>query len=134
MRFLPDSINANTQATFSVAVAVNNASDLVSAPMQIHFDPRVLRLNDIASGDFLAQGGVQPVFTKNIQNDSGTATVQLNRPAGSPGSAGSGVLLTLNFQAVGPGSTTVTLSGLSLRNSQNQVIGGGNPGLPVRIQ
>ena len=113
---------------------MNNAADAVSAPLQIQFDPKVLRLNDISSGDFLAQGGVSPVFAKNIQNDAGTASVQLSRPPGSPGVSGAGVLVTLNFQAVAKGNTTVTVTNGTLRNSQNQAIGGGNPGLPVRIQ
>ena len=134
IRFIPDRIDTNLPGTFSVAVAVNGAADAVSAPMQVQFDPKILRLNDISSGDFLAQGGVQPVFAKNIQNDAGAATVQLSRPPGSAGVSGSGVLITLNFQAVARGTTTVTLSSASLRNSQNQLIGSGNPGLPVRIQ
>jgi general secretion pathway protein D len=117
-----------------VAVAVNNAADLASAPIQIQFDPKVLRLNDIVTGDFLAQGGARVGFTKNIQNDSGTATVTLNRPAGAPGVTGSGVLMTLSFQAVGRGNTTVTLANVNLVNTQNQSLGDGNPGLPVRIQ
>jgi len=134
IRFIPDRIDTSVPGTFSVAVAVNGAADAVSAPMQIQFDPKLLRLNDIASGDFLAQGGVQPVFAKNIQNDSGAATVQLGRPPGSAGVSGAGVLITLNFQTLARGNTTVTLSNASLRNSQNEVIGSGNPGLPVRIQ
>jgi len=134
VRFLPDRIDTNVQSNFMVAVAVNNAADLASAPIQIQFDPKVLRLNDIVTGDFLAQGGARVGFTKNIQNDSGTATVTLNRPTGAPGVSGSGVLMTLSFQAVGQGNTTVTLSNVNLRNSQNQSLGDGTPGLPVRIQ
>ena len=53
-------------------------------------------------GDFLASDGQQPVFTKNIMNDTGTATIQLNRQPGTPGVNGGGVLVTLNFQADRP--------------------------------
>ena len=134
VRFLPDRIDTNLPGTFTVAVAVNNATDAVSAPMQIQFDPRVLRLNDISSGDFLAQGGVQPVFAKNIQNDAGTATVQLSRPPGAAGDSGAGVLITLSFQTVARGNTTITVTNAGVRNSQNQIIGDGNPGLAVRVQ
>jgi general secretion pathway protein D len=134
VRFLPDRIDTNLPGTFTVAVAVNNATDAVSAPMQIQFDPRVLRLNDVSSGDFLAQGGVQPVFAKNIQNDAGTATVQLSRPPGAAGVSGAGVLITLSFQTVARGNTTITITNAGVRNSQNQIIGDGNPGLAVRVQ
>jgi general secretion pathway protein D len=134
VRFVPDRIDTTVPGTFSVGVAVSNAVDAVSAPMQIQFDPKLLRLNDITAGDFLAQGGVAPVFAKNIQNDSGIATVQLSRPPGSPGVSGTGVLVTLNFQTVARGNANVTVSNLSVRNSQNQLVGGGNPILPIRIQ
>ena len=134
VRFVPDRVDSSVPGTFTVGVAVSNAADANSAAMQIQFDPKLLRLNDITSGDFLAQGGVQPVFTKNIQNDSGTATVQFSRPPGSAGASGTGILVTLNFQTVARGNTNVTVSNLNLRNSQNQPIGGGNPTLPIRIQ
>jgi general secretion pathway protein D len=113
---------------------VNNAADAVATPVQIQFDPKLLRLNDISSGDFMAQGGQQPVFAKNIQNDSGTATIELSRPAGAPGASGTGVLMTLSFQAVARGNTSVTIPNLIMRNSQNQSANAGNASLPVRIQ
>ena len=134
VRFVPDRIDSTLPGTFNVALAVDGAADATAAPVQIQFDPKILRLNDVSAGDFLAQGGVQPVLAKNIQNDSGTATVQISRPPGAPGVSGTGVLMTLNFQVVGRGNTNVTLSNVTIRNSQNQVVGGGNPGLPVRIQ
>ena len=132
--FSPAQMETRVGSPITVSVLLDNGTDVASAPMQIQFDPKVLRLNDISSGDFLAQGGVQPVFAKNIQNDAGTATVQLSRAPGSPGVSGAGVLITLNFQVVAKGDTTVTVTNAGLRNSQNQTIGGGNPGLPVRIQ
>ena len=134
VRFLPAQVNATLSGTFSVAVALEGGADVTSAPMQIQFDPKILRLNDVSGGDFLAQAGVQPVFAKNIQNDSGTAAIQLSRPAGSPGASGAGVLLTLSFQAVGRGTTVVSLSNLNVRNSQGQPAAGGTPALPVQVQ
>jgi hypothetical protein len=89
--------------------------------MQIKFDPRFLRLNDVTAGDFLAQGA-QPEFSKNIQNDSGQATLQIARPAGSPGVSGMGVLVNLVFQAVTRGATSVQITNLSVTNSQGQVV------------
>ena len=58
----------------SVSLILEGGTDVASAPMQIQFDPRILRLNDVIRGDFLASDGQQPVFTKNIMNDTGTAT------------------------------------------------------------
>ena len=78
--------------------------------------------------------GQQPVFTKNIMNDAGAATIQLSRQPGTAGVNGGGVLVTLNFQTIGRGVTVVNLPGLSVVNSKGQPIAGGNPQLTVAVQ
>jgi general secretion pathway protein D len=132
--FQPPQVDATVSSTFSVAVTVAGASDAAGAPMQIQFDPKVLRLNDIILGDLMTQGGQQPVLTKNILNDAGAATVQLARPAGSAGASGDGVLVTLNFQAVGRGNTSVTIPNLAVFNVQGQPTLNGSPQLAVNIK
>ena len=132
--FQPPQVDATVSSTFSVAVAVAGANDAAGAPMQIQFDPKILRLNDIMLGDLMMQGGQEPVLTKNILNDAGAATVQLARPAGSPGASGNGVLVTLNFQAVGRGSTSITIPNLTVFNSQGQPGLSGSPQLTVNIK
>ena len=108
--------------------------DLASAPMQIQFDPKIVRLNNVTVGGFMAQGNVQPVFTQNVLNDNGSATIQLSRPPGSPGISGSGALVSLSFQAVGRGMTTVTIPNLAVANSQGQPIPVGNPQLSITVR
>lgn len=102
--------------------------------MQIQFDPKILRLNDIMLGDLMTQGGQEPVLTKNILNDAGAATVQLSRPSGSAGASGDGVLVNLSFQAVGRGSTVVTIPNLTVFNSQGKPTLSGSPQLTVNIK
>ena len=85
-------------------------------------------------GDFLASDGQQPVFTKNIISDSGSAIIQLNRTPGTPGVNGGGVLITLNFQAIARGMTVVNIPGLMVRNSQGQPVATGNPQVSIRVQ
>ena len=86
---------------------LEGGADVASAPLRIQFDPKILRLNDVTRGDLLAMDGQQPVFTKNIMNDAGTATIQLSRQPGTAGVNGGGVLVTLNFQTIGRGVTVV---------------------------
>jgi hypothetical protein len=102
--------------------------------MQIHYDPKILRLNDITTGDLMAQGNQQPVFTKNIQNDAGTATVQLTRPPGAPAASGAGTLVNLVFQAVGRGVTSVTIPNLTITGAQGQPVLGGSPQVTVNVK
>lgn len=114
------SLKAGTPLTLNLQV--DNAADLFGAPMRLKWDPKVLRLNDVSRGPLLASDGQQPIFTRNIRNDEGEAVVVLNRAAGAPGVSGSGTLLTLTFQAVGKGSTAVSVLDLALRNAQMQPV------------
>ena len=134
VRFLPPQMETNPQGLLTVALIIENATEVASAPMQISFDSKVLKLNDVGRGDFFSSDGQIPVFTKNIQNDAGAAAVNLNRPPGTPGVSGSGVLATLVFQAVAKGSTTVAVPNLTVRNAQGQVVFSGSPRMTVNVK
>jgi general secretion pathway protein D len=132
--FQPSQVDTTLSATVNVVVAVENAMDLGSAPMQIQFDPKILRLNNVTVGGFMVQGNVQPVFTQNVLNDNGSATIQLGRPPGSPGISGSGALVNLSFQAVGRGMSMVSIPNLAITNSQGQPLTVANPQLSVSVR
>jgi hypothetical protein len=103
--------------------------------MQILFDPKLVRLNDVTVGDFLSADGQPPVLTKNIMNDAGQANVQLNRLPGNPGVTGpAGTLVTLNFQAIGRGTAVVTIPNLSVRNSQGAPVATGSPQVSITVK
>jgi general secretion pathway protein D len=134
VQFSPPAAQTAVGSTVSVSVTMDGGTDVSSAPMQISWDPKVLKLNDVIRGDFLSSDGQQPVFTKNVMNDTGTASIVLGRQAGTPGVNGSGVLVTLNFQAVGKGSSPVFIPNLSVRNSQGQQVADGSPRMTVSVQ
>jgi general secretion pathway protein D len=134
VHFSPSQVDSSQSNSFIVALSLEGGADVAAAPLQIQFDPKILRLNDVARGDFFSSDGQQPVFTKSILNDSGLATIQLNRLPGTPGANGAGVLITLNFQTVGKGATTVTIPNLSVRSSQGQVLATGSPQLVVNVK
>ncbi|MBZ5723897.1 MAG: hypothetical protein LAP87_02765 [Acidobacteriia bacterium] len=134
MRFNQTQMDKNVSDNFTLDLLVQGATDLTAAPMQILYDPRILKLNDIVRGDFWASDGQEPVFTKNIQNDTGTAVIQLARKPGSPGVNGNGTLLTLSFQVMGHGTGAVAAPNLTLKNSQGQTIGSGTPQVIVNVK
>jgi general secretion pathway protein D len=111
-----------------VSLMLDNASDVAAAPIQVVFDPKILKLNDITPGDLMSK------LTKNIQNDAGAAAVQLSLPAGSPGANGSGTLLNLSFSAVGAGTTQITAPNVTLRNSEGAAAATGSPQLTVNVK
>ena len=134
VRFLPPQVEINAQGPTTVALIIENATDVSSAPLQVTFDSKVVKLNDAGRGDFFSSDGQIPVFTKNIQNDAGAAAVNLNRLPNTPGVSGSGMLTQLTFQAVAKGSTTVTVPNLTVRNAQGQVVFSGSPQLTINVK
>jgi general secretion pathway protein D len=134
VHFTPGQIDTSSSGVFTVALAVDHADDLASAQVQIQFDPKVLQLTSVAPGGLLAVDGQQPTLTKNVMNESGSATIEILRTPGTPGVKASGLLCTLHFQAVGKGNATITVPSLMLRNSQGQVIGQGNPQVTVAVK
>ena len=132
--FAPAQIEVNQGSTVTVTLVVDGGTDVGAAPMQITFDPKLLQLSDVVRGGFLGSDGQQPNFTKNVMNEQGVATVQLNRPPGSPGINGGGPLVTMTFQAIGKGATTVSVPNVTVRNSQGGVITTATPQLGVTIK
>jgi len=130
----PEAIVTQPGASFSVQLEIQNARGLFSAAFRVKFDPRLLRLNEIQAGGLLSGDGKQIVFTRNVLNDVGEAIVNLNRAPGAGGVSGSGALAVLSFQAIGPGLTSVSFPGLTLRDYQLQVIPVEAPQLSVTIK
>jgi general secretion pathway protein D len=116
-------------------VPLENASDVFSvSPIKIKFDPAQLRLNDIGPGDLLSRDGAQTTSVKDIRNDTGEATLTVSRLPGSPGVSGPGSIAILNFTAMGRGTSTVTITDLGLKNTQQLSIPASLSELAVTIQ
>jgi general secretion pathway protein D len=113
---------------------LTGGQDIFAAPLQVLFDPKILRLNDIVRGGLLASDGQQVVFTKNIMNDAGSATVNLNRFPGAKGVTGSGTLVTLTFQAIGKGTTNIIIPNLTVRDSQGGTVFTASPSMNVTVR
>jgi general secretion pathway protein D len=118
--FLPATAETQVNGTVVATLQLEAGVDVFSVPIQFRWDPKILRLNDITRGGLFAAGGQQPIFTRNIRNEDGEASVMLSRLPGTQGVSGNGALVVLRFQAVGSGETQVTAPEISLRNSQMQ--------------
>ncbi len=131
LRVNPTQISTSTSNVFTVTIGLEGATDVASVPIRVQFDPKMVKLNDAVRGDFLSSDGQPALFTKNILNDAGTATLDINRLPRATGVSGSGAVVTLQFQALGRGNSTITLPNLSVRNSQGQVIATATPQISV---
>jgi general secretion pathway protein D len=130
----PWSAQVQPGSAFTLQLDVDDARDLFAAPFHLKFDPQLVRLQEIKAGGFLSSDGQRIIFTRNILNDTGDATVNLNRLPGSPGVTGTGTLAVLTFQAVKPGRAMVTFSDLGVRDSRMQPVSQDVPHAEITVK
>ncbi|MGA2117334.1 MAG: cohesin domain-containing protein [Bryobacteraceae bacterium] len=132
--FAPAQADGTVGTPLTVSLHLDNAADPAGAPMFVQFDPKALKLTDAQPGDLLGSGP-QIAFSKTIHNESGQAAIELKRQQHAPlPSAASGTLVTLIFQPLAAGSTTVTMPSLAVRNSEGQVIASASPQLTINVK
>ncbi len=103
-------------STFQVAVMLGNGRDVYSVPLQMQFDPKVLELVNVDSGNFLSRDG-QAVALVHRDDGNGLVTISTSRPPNVAGVNGQGSLCTLTFKAVAAGDSNLALVKVGARNS-----------------
>jgi type II secretory pathway component HofQ len=104
---------------YTVPVSISGASRLTTLSLSITYNPSVVRVRTVQEGTFMRQGGVGPVFTPQVDNSGGRVDIAITRPGDQTGAVGTGLLGALLFEPVGPGATTITITGVGT------VVGGG---------
>ena len=117
----PGSANQAVGSTFQVAITAAGAHDLFAVPMQVQFDPKVLQLVNVDAGDLLGKDG-QSVALVHRDEGNGALTISATRPPGTRGVDGQGSICTLTFKAVGAGDSTLALTRIGTRDSQQNRI------------
>ena len=118
---VPAGANQAVGSTFQVSVVASNAHDLFATPLQMQFDPRVLALVNVDSGDLLSRDG-QAVALVHRDEGNGAVTVSATRPPGTKGVDGQGTICTLTFKALAAGDATLALTRIGLKDSQQNNI------------
>jgi hypothetical protein len=100
--------------TTTVDVHISNAVDLFSYDVELHFDPAIVSVEEIAEGGF-----PQPDFIviRSVDNVSGTIRVVATQSDPTPPANGSGVLLHITFRALQGGWSPVTFAPTELSPS-----------------
>lgn len=133
--FLPAVVNTRVNSAFTVNLYAANVTDMLSAAAHIQFDPKILRITNVVAGDLPQRNSAQLQPTRNILNEVGSADVSISRGPNSPGISGSGGLLSIVFQAVGRGNTSVLIPNVTLSSSTGQTIASNVPApLTVTVQ
>jgi len=107
----------NVGSTFQVSVTASNAHDLFSVPFQLQFDPKVLSLVDVDSGELLSRDG-QAAALVHRDEGGGIVTISETRPPHTVGMNGQGTLCTLTFKALAPGNSSLALVKIAAKDSK----------------
>ena len=107
--------------TFPLSITVGSAQDLYEVPMDVHYDPKLLTLVNVDTGDLLGKDG-QTVALVHRDDGNGDVTISASRPPGVAGVNGSGSICTLTFQAKAAGDTTVAVVKAAARNSGHHIL------------
>jgi general secretion pathway protein D len=118
---MPPVSNQAVGSTFQVSIVASNARDLFSVPMQVQFDPKLVSLVNVDSGDLLTRD-LHEISLLHRDEGNGAVTVSASRLPGATGVTGQGTVCTFTFKALAPGDATISLSRTGAKDSkQNNV-------------
>ena len=105
----PSSGIVNLGESFSQTIEVLNIGETFLVAFDLTYDPNVIEFVSGSEGPFLSRSGVDPTsFQIGLQDEvAGRLIVGLTRLGPIGNISGSGVLLTLTFNAVGIGSSSL---------------------------
>ena len=94
---------------YNVPISITNVSRLSTISLTLTFDPALLRVRSVQEGSFMRSGGANATFTQQVA--TGRVDITIARAGDATGASGTGLLGAILFDAVAPGTTTLTLSG-----------------------
>lgn len=114
---VPQVLRQSVGSTFQVAVSASNAHDLFTVPLQLKFDPKILSLVDVDSGELLNRDG-QAVAVVHREEGSGLVAISASRPPKTAGVNGQGTVFTITFKALAAGDSPLTLVKVGAQDSK----------------
>jgi general secretion pathway protein D len=97
---------------YMVPIYVSSVSRASTVTLTVTYNPAVLRMRTVQEGSFLRQGAANVVFTPNTDAATGRVDLAFVRTGDTVGASGSGLLAALQFDAVGSGTSQLTISGV----------------------
>jgi general secretion pathway protein D len=112
----PPMVNQAAGGTFAVNVILNGGQNVFSVPVQINYDPKVMRFVNVSNAGALSKDGAAVALVHRDDAAQGKLQISLMRPPGSSGITPSGPLFTLMFVAQAAGQGTVSVGKTVLRD------------------
>jgi general secretion pathway protein D len=98
---------------YTVPISVSNATRVTTLSLTLTFNAATVRVRTVQEGSFMRQGGAQVAFAQQVDPATGRIDITLSRTGDTVGATGSGILASLIFEAIAPGSATFTPSGVA---------------------
>ena len=96
---------------YTVPVSVTGASRMSTITMSITYNPALVRVRSVQEGTFMRQGGATPAFTTQTDEKGGRIDIAVTRPGDQTGASASGLIAAVLFEAIAPGTGTLTITG-----------------------
>jgi general secretion pathway protein D len=129
LSFAPSGITLKVGETRTIAVVVDNVSDLFSIPMLLQYNPAVMSIEDVQHavsegphGGFLSGGTQEIAIVSNVNKEKGQAIISATRQPNTPGVSGSGTLLGIVIKGLAPGNTTLSIVQQNAKDSKQRPI------------
>lgn len=130
----PAASTATLNSTVTMTINAENVVNLADVTAQLQYDPKILRVANIAAGDLPGRNSVPLEVSKSVLDDAGRADMRLSRGPNGGTISGSGSLFTVVFQAIGRGNTSVTLNSVGIRNATGPVAATTPPPAAIAVQ
>jgi general secretion pathway protein D len=97
------------QGPYNIPISVTGAQRLSTVTLTLTFDSRFLRVRTVQEGSFLRSGSANVTFSQQVNGNR--VDITISRGADATGVSGTGLLAAILFEAIAPGTATLTLSG-----------------------
>lgn len=98
---------------YTTAVSINNASRISTLVLTVTYNPAILRVRTVQDGTFMRQGGLTAAFAPKIDAASGRVDIAISRAGDQTGASGAGLLAALLFDALAPGTSAISVTGVA---------------------
>jgi hypothetical protein len=94
-------------------VSINNASRVSVLTLSINYNPAVLKVRTVQEGTFMRQGGVAAAFAPRVDAAAGRVDIAVSRTGDQTGASGGGLIGAIIFDALAPGTSQISVSGVA---------------------
>jgi general secretion pathway protein D len=107
---------------FRINVGLQAREEIQNMSLTISYDAQVIHLKQIDRGNVIQRLGEKPAFLENIDNAGGMCTVGFSTDQVAKGFQGSGRVVTLVFEPVAQGESSITVSAATAHGPSGQPV------------